>query len=59
AAAADGRAPPPQLFDRFGRPAEVVFCPRGGRWRLRDFYELLVACRSEPPLAAAGPLGAR
>ena len=35
--------------------AEIVFRPRCGLWRLRDFYELLVACRQQEGLAATAP----
>eukprot|EP00930_Biecheleria_cincta_P056771 TRINITY_DN4282_c0_g2_i1.p1 TRINITY_DN4282_c0_g2~~TRINITY_DN4282_c0_g2_i1.p1 ORF type:complete len:420 (-),score=91.60 TRINITY_DN4282_c0_g2_i1:137-1396(-) len=43
------------LFDHLGHRAEMVFRPRCGIWRLRDFYELLVACQEEPDLQGAQP----
>lgn len=44
-----------QLFDHFGAQLEVVFRPRGGIWRLRDLYEVLVECQSDPRLSGAAP----
>lgn len=43
------------LFDQFGSRAEVLFRPRGGVWRLRDFYELLCHCRQRSALAGVTP----
>eukprot|EP00435_Cladocopium_sp_Y103_P045217 s423_g12.t3 len=43
------------LFDHFERQAEIVFRPHGGIWRLRDFFEVLVACRQQDGLAAVEP----
>jgi len=43
------------LFDSYDRRAEIVFFPRKGIWRLRDYYELLVACRVEEVLADMNP----
>mmetsp|Transcript_31418 Transcript_31418/g.73355 ORF Transcript_31418/g.73355 Transcript_31418/m.73355 type:complete len:545 (+) Transcript_31418:180-1814(+) len=39
------------LFDNLGHQrATVTFRPRGGLWRLRDLFELLVACRQDAML---------
>mmetsp|Transcript_152458 Transcript_152458/g.270487 ORF Transcript_152458/g.270487 Transcript_152458/m.270487 type:complete len:501 (-) Transcript_152458:71-1573(-) len=46
------------LFDGYKHRAEIVFRPRDCLWRLRDFYELLVACRQEEVLAGASPSSA-
>jgi len=46
------------LFDHFGRQAEVVFRPRCGLWRLRDFFEVLTACRQNSTLSGAEPSSA-
>jgi len=43
------------LFDRLGLRGEIVFYPRDGFWRLRDFYELLATCRGEPALQGIAP----
>eukprot|EP00933_Yihiella_yeosuensis_P022338 TRINITY_DN1757_c0_g1_i3.p1 TRINITY_DN1757_c0_g1~~TRINITY_DN1757_c0_g1_i3.p1 ORF type:complete len:527 (-),score=105.81 TRINITY_DN1757_c0_g1_i3:12-1592(-) len=43
------------LFDQFGHQAEIIFRPRGGLWRLRDFYEVLAACSQEPDLLKTSP----
>lgn len=43
------------LFDHFGRQAEIIFRPYLGVWRLRDFFEVLVACRQQDGLAATEP----
>lgn len=43
------------LFDHLGHRAEVTFRPRCGVWRLRDLYELLVACQEDPTLKGAQP----
>lgn len=51
----------PLLFDHYGLRAEAVFAPRGGLWRLRDFYEVLLACRdlAGSPLAGVLPSQSR
>jgi len=43
------------LFDHFDRQAEILFRPRSGLWRLRDFFELLVACRQQLNMAKTEP----
>jgi len=43
------------LLDHFRARAEWVIKPRGGTWRLRDFYEMLVVARGEASLAGAFP----
>lgn len=43
------------LFDHLGHRAEIIFRPRCGIWRLRDFYELLIACQEETDLQGAQP----
>lgn len=45
----------PFLFDHYGRQAEVMFRPRCGVWRLRDLYEILLTCRSNPGLGKVKP----
>jgi len=42
------------LFDQYGHRAEIIFRPCGGIWRLRDFYEVLVACRCLPVVGLVG-----
>jgi hypothetical protein len=44
------------LFDSYDRRAEIIFTPRDGLWRLRDYYELLVACRAHQALARISPI---
>lgn len=46
------------LFDSSGPRAEVVMTPRNRTWRLRDFYEILVACQAEGALAGTRPSAA-
>uniref|UniRef100_A0A7S4S6C0 Uncharacterized protein n=1 Tax=Alexandrium monilatum TaxID=311494 RepID=A0A7S4S6C0_9DINO len=46
------------LFDSFGMRAEVVFRPRCGMWRLRDFYEVLATARRDEVLAGIAPCAA-
>lgn len=53
-----GAQSPVQLFDQYGTRAEVVVRPRSGIWRLRDFYEVLVACRGEAALEGVAPSAA-
>ncbi|CAK9016117.1 Hypothetical protein SCF082_LOCUS13047, partial [Durusdinium trenchii] len=43
------------LFDHFGRQAEIIFRPYCGLWRLRDLFEVLVACRQQDGLTFAEP----
>jgi len=42
-------------FDQYTRQAEFIFKPHSGRWRLCDFFELLVACRCEEALIGVRP----
>lgn len=46
------------LFDGLGTRGEVVFRPRCGIWRLRDFYEVLATARRDPVLAGVAPCSA-
>jgi len=46
----------PTLFDRLACRGEAVFRPFGGVWRLRDFYEVLVAVRKDPALVGVAPI---
>lgn len=43
------------LFDHHAQRAEVVFRPWGGKWRLRDFYEVLATARHDRVLAGVLP----
>lgn len=43
------------LFDQYGLRGEIVFRPKGSIWRLRDLYEMLVACQREEALLGATP----
>jgi len=52
---AAGSKLPEALFDELGLPAALSFHPRGGLWRLRDFFELLLACREESALKGVAP----
>ena len=47
-----------QLFDHFGRQAEIIFRPHCGLWRLRDLFELLISCRQQDGLAFTEPSSA-
>jgi len=44
------------LLDSLACRGEAVFRPFGGVWRLRDFYEVLVAVREDPTLAGVAPI---
>eukprot|EP00405_Crypthecodinium_cohnii_P040665 CAMPEP_0206556466 /NCGR_PEP_ID=MMETSP0325_2-20121206/18460_1 /ASSEMBLY_ACC=CAM_ASM_000347 /TAXON_ID=2866 /ORGANISM="Crypthecodinium cohnii, Strain Seligo" /LENGTH=474 /DNA_ID=CAMNT_0054057071 /DNA_START=48 /DNA_END=1471 /DNA_ORIENTATION=+ len=42
-------------FSRSGPSATITFRPKALRWRLREYYQLLVALRSEPSAQGAFP----